>query len=876
MPENSLFYIPATNKYRLARGSIRLLLTLQLLLVLIIIAAVLLSNTHLRQVWLQHGLHHARVQAENLEASLTQNFQLLHMHARSLQLNGTTLQQQRTALYDLQQKLVYIRSLSLVDAQGRIQLSTNPDNEGLQPQLGQLLPATGFDLLRFARPWQGRDFAQGQQMHGQPEEQYAGVEFFPVLIDLPNAPGLTLLVAINSDYFINLVSSRAEQDTLQQSLYTDAGVLLFSTDPEQLSGSQYASARQLEHILSSLVGGGQWTDARGQQQLTGYRASKNYPWFVQARVSRHDTLQQWRKDSRRLWSSALVTMALMLLITGYLTYRVSRSLQAWERRQEAVRLAASVFLHSSDMTLITEEQQRVIAVNPSFEKNSGYSIKDVLGLQLGEFSLEQEPDPVYAQMREYAAKHGSWQGEVNNVRKDGTLMTCWLSVNAVQDSRGKTVNYVAVLRDLSRIRSDEEQIRKLSQAVEQSPSSIVITTLDAKIEYANPEFFHATGYAAEEVLGANPRILQSGLTPVNTYTDMWQSITNGDVWHGEFVNKRKNGSLYYERASVSPLLDHQGKISGYLGIKHDISAEKEAQQAMRLAASVIANTNEGVMICDDEIKIIDVNQAFTQITGYGREEVIGRKPSFLASENRNRQQHKELYVALSRQGHWQGEFWNRHKNGANYVVSSSINQVHDDSGKISHYISVFSDITELKIQQQNLVKQAHFDLLTGLPNRILLQDRLKQAMARARRQEHWLAVCFMDLDGFKAVNDTHGHEAGDELLLGVAQRLQQSIRTEDTAARLGGDEFVLLLEPINNFADCQVVMERVLSAIRQPLTLSNGAQAFVTGSMGVTIFPLDDSDSDQLLRHSDRAMYKAKQAGRDCYKLFGKVAGQLK
>lgn len=430
---------------------------------------------------------------------------------------------------------------------------------------------------------------------------------------------------------------------------------------------------------------------------------------------------------------------------------------------------------------------------------------------------------------------------------------------------------MGVFKDLSQQHSREATIRKLSLAVEQSPSSIVMTTPSANIEYANPEFLASTGYSHEEVMGTNPRFLKSGKTPAITYAKLWRKISSGQVWHGEFVNRRKDGSIYYERCSISPVHDHKGKLTGYLGIKHDITAEKEVEQAMRLAASVTANTAESIMICDAENRVIQVNPAFTRLTGYTSEDMLGQNPEMLLEAERNEDTLTSMQASLAARDEWQGEFWKRSKNGKLYATSGTISLIRDETGLITHYVSIFSDITETKMQQENLQKQAHFDHLTGLPNRILLNDRLVQAMNRAKRHSHTLAVCFMDLDGFKQVNDTYGHQAGDELLICIARRLKDCLRGDDTVARLGGDEFVLLLSPVSCTPQCEQIMQRILDTIAQPVELSNGKQGFVTGSIGVTLYPQDDGDADQLLRHADHAMYQAKQNGRNCYVISPKA-----
>ena len=290
--------------------------------------------------------------------------------------------------------------------------------------------------------------------------------------------------------------------------------------------------------------------------------------------------------------------------------------------------------------------------------------------------------------------------------------------------------------------------------------------------------------------------------------------------------------------------------------------EQRHLEESRLAASVMEHTHDGVMVCDAQQCIIDVNPAFTRISGYTREQALGQRPGMLSSGRRNTEQSRLMWLALLQVGHWQGEFWNRRSDGSLYAAASTINAVSDESGQVTHYINVFSDITERKHHQEHLERQAHFDPLTRLPNRALLPDRLAQAMARACSEQHGLAVCFLDLDGFKAVNDTHGHEAGDELLVIVAQRLLAHIRTGDTAARLGGDEFVVLLCDLRDLHECEQVAQRLLRAICEPMVVE-GHTVQVGASMGIALYPQHGSQAEQLLRLADQAMYQAKQSGRN-------------
>lgn len=286
-----------------------------------------------------------------------------------------------------------------------------------------------------------------------------------------------------------------------------------------------------------------------------------------------------------------------------------------------------------------------------------------------------------------------------------------------------------------------------------------------------------------------------------------------------------------------------------------------------LSASIIENAPDGVFICDADEIIIEVNPAFTKITGYSASEAIGQHPGFLSDTASNMDVEQNMRQTLQSQDRWLGEFYNRHKEGWAYVLSASVSTIRDRNGQITSYICIFSDITERKAQQEHLQQLAHFDPLTGLANRSLLKDRLDLALSLTRRQSRWLAVCFLDLDGFKDINDIHGHAAGDELLVIIGQRLKDAVRGSDTVARLGGDEFVLLLGLDSGSHEYERVLQRILKDVAEPVQLDNGHLVQVTGSMGVTLYPVDDSSAEQLLKHADHAMYQAKAGGRNRYVL---------
>jgi diguanylate cyclase (GGDEF)-like protein/PAS domain S-box-containing protein len=295
--------------------------------------------------------------------------------------------------------------------------------------------------------------------------------------------------------------------------------------------------------------------------------------------------------------------------------------------------------------------------------------------------------------------------------------------------------------------------------------------------------------------------------------------------------------------------------------------QQEKEQLLRLNASVFENTQEGILITDAEQRILRVNSAFTAVTGYTEAEVAGRTPRILKSGRQDAAFYQQMWQAIATTGHWRGEIWNRNKGGELYAEILNVSAVEDGLGRVTNYIGVFSDISDLKAAQRRLEALANFDALTGLPNRALLADRLRQAISTARRQQQLLAVVFLDLDGFKEVNDELGHETGDRLLVEVARRLAGAVRGGDTVARLGGDEFVLLLVGLADMAEMEPVLNRVLTEVAQPYRIE-GRELLLSASMGVAVYPVDEADPDTLLRHADQAMYQAKQSGRNRFLFF--------
>jgi len=299
----------------------------------------------------------------------------------------------------------------------------------------------------------------------------------------------------------------------------------------------------------------------------------------------------------------------------------------------------------------------------------------------------------------------------------------------------------------------------------------------------------------------------------------------------------------------------------------DLPPTRLDESRMRLAASVFANAHDGIMITDSNGIILDVNRAYTQISGFSAEEVIGKQSNLLRSDIHPPEFYETLWRSLKAKGFWRGEVWNPRKNGDICAELMSVSAVRDALGQLTHFVAIYTDISALKESQRQLEHLAYHDALTGLPNRVLLGDRIQQALAQAKRRNGLLAICFLDLDDFKPINDTYGHQGGDRLLVEVAERLKESVREGDTVARLGGDEFALLLTDLDSPQEANDILTRLLHKVALPYAFEN-TTALISTSIGYTLVPGDEGDADSLLRHADQAMYVAKQEGRNRLHLF--------
>lgn len=601
----------------------------------------------------------------------------------------------------------------------------------------------------------------------------------------------------------------------------------------------------------------------------------------------------------------------------------------------------------------------------------------------------------------------------------------------VGDSFNQMADGFAQLYDEQR--SYAERLNTLSIAIEQSPVAVVITDRTGNIQYVNPHFSRISGYSFDEALGKNPRILKAGLTPPETYSELWATILRGEVWNDTLINRRKDGSVYYESAHIAPVIGDDGVITHFVAVKQDVSEQLQLQQqvksraqvlemlagsaqlstildavvegmekclpgmrcsvlllddrnqylttvsapslptfynkavnglkigqgvgscgtaaftgqrvvvadtqthpywqdyrelamqaeivacwsqpirlrdgnvlgtlaiypdrcgkpgdkeielmefaanlagiaiqrhqddeAQKLAALVFETSSEAMLVTEADGRIIATNPAFTDTTGYTAMEVLGKNPKILSSGKQDAEFYQKMWNALNGTGHWRGEIWNRRKNGELYPEELTINTIFNADGSQHRRVAMFCDISEKKATEEQIWQQANFDPLTGLSNRRRFHENLSQEMRKCHRNGNSLGLMFLDLDRFKEINDSLGHEMGDLLLQEAAKRLKSCVRDTDNVARLGGDEFTIILSELDNTEHADRIAQAVLKSMTKPFALGMD-MAYVSASIGITFYPNDAEEIEQLLKNADQAMYAAKHQGRNGYRYF--------
>ena len=390
---------------------------------------------------------------------------------------------------------------------------------------------------------------------------------------------------------------------------------------------------------------------------------------------------------------------------------------------------------------------------------------------------------------------------------------------------------------------------------------IGLLSLDGTYEMVNGLYAEVFGYSQEEFQKMR---IQDIIHPdfVDETEEVMERLQHGELeqHYGDKKFLRKDGSIFPGGHWLSARRTGHGTCNGLVCIISDLTEQKKAEDELRLAHTVFETSSEGMLVTDAENRIIMVNPAFTAITGYQREHALGKDPSFLKSARQDTAFYQQMWEILLRNNSWQGEIWNCRRNGEEYPQWLSIAVIRKSNKSISHYVALFSDISDRKQAEEILRHQAMHDPLTRLPNRVMFDERLRSSLSRAKRLNRRVALLYLDLDNFKTINDSLGHLAGDRVLQMVADRLRDCLRLEDVVARIGGDEFSAILDDIDSIEDAVATAERIIDSLGVVDCSAEGEH--IQTSIGIALYPDHGTDMESLLQHADKAMYTAKRLGK--------------
>ncbi len=525
-----------------------------------------------------------------------------------------------------------------------------------------------------------------------------------------------------------------------------------------------------------------------------------------------------------------------------------------------------------DLAWLKDRDGRFIAVNRRYEQVMGVRAADIVGRTADEIFPPEGARSIREHDERVLREGATLRAEFPMVAPDGSQHWFESFASPVYDASGAPAGIAGSARDVSDRRQAEMALRRHEQEfralAENAPDVIGRVDLEGRVLYINPSIERYLPVPRDALLGR----LHDELALDAGYMAQAQALaaevirTRRDARRSIRLARPGGGEAWFD-VRVAPEMNREGRVETLLYIGRDITEERRAVEQLRLLARVFDTSRQGIVITDHTPAILAVNRAFSEITGFAQDEVLGRNPSLLASGRQDRAFYESLWATLGVDGHWQGELWNRRKSGEVYPQSASISAVRGEAGETTHYVALFMDVSERKRAEERIRHLAQHDLLTDLPNRTLLADRTKMALARAHRESRLVALLFLDLDHFKDVNDTLGHSAGDRLLVELARRLQGQVRESDTLGRLGGDEFVVLLPDVEKIDLAARVASKLLEAAAQPFRLE-GRNIELTASVGIAVSPENGADLDTLLRNADAAMYAAKSTGRNRYQFF--------
>lgn len=511
----------------------------------------------------------------------------------------------------------------------------------------------------------------------------------------------------------------------------------------------------------------------------------------------------------------------------------------------------------------------IIKTNRCVEKILGYDKDELIGTSIWDVTHPDDNYTTKIGIKELIQSDDSERKFKKRYRKkDGSYLWVYVTLGILRIEKTNDIVFIGFIQDIALEKQTEEKINEQNKIFYATINSVddYIFCKDMNLRYisCNKSFEGILGLSEQEIVGKNDFEL-FGEKKGQAISELDKEvIERKELVISESSIVTFDGRLVHYENYKTPLVDDSGNIAGIVTVARDKTHYIEAEKQRILAQSVFENTSEGIVITDKNNKIISVNPAFSKISGYTKEEAIGSSPALLKSDIHDEEFYKNMWDEISNNGIWSGEIWNKNKYGKLYPEMLTITTVKDKKGEFLHYVAVFSDISSLKLAERKLEHMAHYDYLTNLPNRILLEDRLKHSIKRSKRYKFEIAMFFVDLDFFKEVNDAYGHSIGDEILKQVADRLKKTLREDDTIARIGGDEFVIVVEDYENEDSLRKIANKILDVFSEPFKTKFHIFSF-SSSIGIATYPKDGEDIEILLKNADAAMYEAKAQGRNTY-----------
>jgi len=594
------------------------------------------------------------------------------------------------------------------------------------------------------------------------------------------------------------------------------------------------------------------------------------------KMVKHIDAPQLSAQNKSLRKQTMLLVFFMLALAFAISLRLSRSQLEQEHQQIDLQhllgeLNQQKFaLDQHAIVAVTDLSGAITYVNDKFCAISQYSREELLGNTHNIVKSGMQSPEFYRDMFDAIAAGRVWHGEVCNRAKDGSLYWVMNTLVPMLNAAGKPETYIAISTDITATKLHEQRLEEAQRLGKIGHWQLDLVS--GKLGWSNevfrifeiePRKFGASYDAFLSLIHPEDRKLVE-----DSYADSVANHGSYDIQHrllfadGRIKWLSERGMTHYDR---------DGKPLVSVGTVQDITVQKEAEEKLRIA-SIAFETQEAIVVTDAQARIISVNKSFERLTGYSSAEAIGQNPRILQSGRHSEEYYRKLWASLNEHGTWSGEMWDKRKDGTIYPKWLTITSVRNEENEITHYVAIFMDISERKRAEEEIQRLAFYDTLTELPNRRLLMDRLIQSLIASERSGSYGALLFMDMDNFKILNDTQGHDVGDMLLIEVANRLKSSVRESDTVARLGGDEFVVILQGLGSSEllaanQAEDIAEKIVAALGEPYLLGTH-EHHSSVSIGVGLFHGRATTVDELLKRADTAMYQAKSAGRNAVRFF--------